>query len=57
MVFTTRMREQIISEVQTKPILWNDRHKDFKNTEKTKNCGKKWEKHVDYQVIVHIRRT
>jgi len=56
-VFTTQMREQIISEVQTKPILWNDRHKDFKNTQKTKNCGKKWEKHVDYQVTVHIRRT
>jgi hypothetical protein len=26
----------LISEVQLKPILWKDRHKDYKNTEKTK---------------------
>jgi hypothetical protein len=34
--FTSKQREIIISKVQLKPILWNDRHKDYKNTEKTK---------------------
>lgn len=34
--FTSEQREMLISEVQLKPILWNDRHKDYKNTEKTK---------------------
>lgn len=34
--FTSVQREQLISELQLKPILWNDRHKEYKNTEKTK---------------------
>jgi hypothetical protein len=34
--FTSEQREMMISEVQLKPILWNDRHKDYTNTEKNK---------------------
>lgn len=39
--FTAANREQLISEVQSKSILRSDRHKDYKNTEKTKN---QWDK-------------
>jgi hypothetical protein len=38
--FTSEQREMLSFEVRLKPILWNDRHKDYKNTEKTKK--KKW---------------
>lgn len=34
--FTSAQRENLISEVQLRPILWNDRQKDYKNAEKTK---------------------
>lgn len=34
--FTSAQREKLISEVQLKPVLWNDRQKDYKNKENTK---------------------
>lgn len=33
--FTNASRELLISEVQGRPSLWNDRHPDYKKTEKT----------------------
>ncbi|CAI6355478.1 unnamed protein product [Macrosiphum euphorbiae] len=39
--FTNEQRELLISEVQSRPILWNDRHPEYKKTDKT---NKMWEK-------------
>jgi len=39
--FNSVQREKLISEVQLKPMLWNDRHQDYKNTEKTKKLWAK----------------
>ena len=33
--FTNASRELLISEVQGRPSLWNDRHPNYKKTEKT----------------------
>lgn len=38
--FTNEQRELLISEVQPRPTLWNDRHPEYKKKEKTK---KMWE--------------
>lgn len=38
--FINEQRELLISEDQSKPILWNDRHPDYKKTDITK---KMWE--------------
>jgi len=37
------MREILISEVQTRPCLWDDTHPQYKNIEKTKKYGVKLE--------------
>jgi len=34
--FSTRQKEILISEVQLRPVLWDDRNKNYKNTEMTK---------------------
>jgi len=33
---TSAQRENLISEVQLRPVLWNDRLKEYKNSEKIK---------------------
>jgi len=38
--FSNEQREILISEVQLRPPLWNDRHPEYKKTEKT---NKMWE--------------
>jgi hypothetical protein len=41
--FINASRELFISEVQGRLSLWNDRHPDYKKTEKKTNCGMKLE--------------
>lgn len=34
--FSIRKKEILISEVQLRPVLWDDRNKNYKNSEMTK---------------------
>lgn len=34
--FSTQKKEILISEVQLRPVLWDDRQKNYKNSEMTK---------------------